>query len=45
MDKTKIKQLFCNHSYVCKEGDFDAEGKAIWYINRSIEQISKEKME
>lgn len=29
MDKTKIKQLFCNHDYICKGGDFDAEGKAI----------------
>ncbi len=29
MDKTKIKQLFCNHYYICKGGDFDEEGKVI----------------
>lgn len=27
--KNRIKQFFCNHDYICKGGDFDAEGKAI----------------
>ena len=29
MDKMKIKQLFCNHDYICKGGDFDEGGKVI----------------
>lgn len=27
MDKTKIKQFFCNHSYICTYGEKDEEGK------------------
>ena len=27
--KIRIKQFFCNHDYICKGGDFDAEGKVI----------------
>lgn len=27
MDKTKIKQLFCNHDYIFTYGEKDEEGK------------------
>lgn len=29
MDKTKIKRFFCNHYYIYKCGDFNAEGKVL----------------
>lgn len=29
MDKTKMKQLFCNHDYIFTGGEKDEEGKVI----------------
>lgn len=34
MDKTKIKQLFCNHDYIFTYGEKDEEGKVIRHYLR-----------